>query len=158
MVNIRVARVQDVQGMQACNLQNLPENYMLQYYLYVVASYPQLSYVAEDEGKIVGYLMARMEDELSEGEEPYGHVVSISVLRTYRRLGIAKKMMLQSQEAMARLYSGSFMSLHVRKSNRAAITLYKDTLNFGVFKIEKAYYGDGEDAYVMRLPLKELAR
>lgn len=38
------------------------------------------------------------EDDLSEGEEPHGHVTSISVVRGSRRLGIAKKLMLQSRE------------------------------------------------------------
>ena len=38
------------------------------------------------------------DDDLGEGEEPKGHVVSISVLRTYRRLGLAKKLMMLSRE------------------------------------------------------------
>lgn len=34
--------------MQACNLQNLPENYTMKYYLYHALTWPALSYVAED--------------------------------------------------------------------------------------------------------------
>lgn len=37
------------------------------------------------------------DEETKEGEPPHGHVTSISVLRSYRRLGIAKKLMLQSR-------------------------------------------------------------
>ncbi|EIW58487.1 acyl-CoA N-acyltransferase [Trametes versicolor FP-101664 SS1] len=155
MVTIRVARAEDLQGMQACNLQNLPENYTMRYYLFYMLSNPQVSYVAEDEGKIVGYILGRMEDDVPEGEEPHGHVVSISVLRSYRRLGLAKKLMLQSQEAMAVVYRAAYVTLHVRKSNRAALGLYKDTLGFTVQDIEKKYYADGEDAYVMRRLLKQ---
>ena len=33
MVNIRRARVEDLLAMQQCNLQCLPENYQLKYYL-----------------------------------------------------------------------------------------------------------------------------
>ncbi|KAL5487592.1 ARD1_3 [Sanghuangporus weigelae] len=154
-MNIRVATVEDFMGMQTCNLQNLPENYTMKYFLYHALSWPSLSYVAEDDdGRIVGYILAKMEDDLQDGEDPHGHVTSISVLRGYRRLGIAKKLMLQSQDAMATIYKASYVSLHVRKSNRAAIGLYRDTLSFEEMGVEKGYYADGEDAYSMRLRLK----
>ncbi|KAH9853664.1 acyl-CoA N-acyltransferase [Lenzites betulinus] len=157
-MNIRLVRVDDLLGMQACNLQNLPENYTLKYYMYHALTWPQLSYVAEEDGKIVGYILAKMEEDLPDDDEAHGHVTSISVLRSYRRLGLAKRLMLQSQEAMATVYKASYVSLHVRKSNRAALGLYRDTLGFTVRDIEKAYYADGEDAYAMRLSLKDLAR
>jgi len=154
-MNVRVARVEDLMGMQACNLQNLPENYTMKYYLYHALTWPGLSYVAEDhKGRIVGYILAKMEEDLQSGEEAHGHVTSISVIRGYRRLGLAKKLMLQSQDAMAAIYKASYVSLHVRKSNRAAIGLYRDTLGFTVHGVEKGYYADGEDAYAMRLHLK----
>jgi len=155
MVNIRRARAEDMAGMQACNLQNLPENYFMKFYMYHAIAWPQLSFVAEDEkGRIVGYILAKMEDEIAEGEEPHGHVNSISVLRSYRRLGLAKKLMLLSQQAMVDVYDASFVALHVRKTNNAALGLYRDTLGFSVDKVEKAYYADGEDAYAMKLSLK----
>ena len=43
------------------------------------------------------------------------------------------------EEAMATVYRASYVSLHVRKSNRAALALYKDTLGFTVKEIEKKY-------------------
>jgi hypothetical protein len=47
----------DLMNMQHCNLLCLPENYQMKYYFYHGLSWPQLSYVAEDEkGKIVGYI------------------------------------------------------------------------------------------------------
>ncbi|KAK2466114.1 hypothetical protein APHAL10511_001756 [Amanita phalloides] len=154
-MNIRPMRVDDVTGMQACNLQNLPENYTMKYYLYHAMTWPSLSYVAEDHsGRIVGYILAKMEEDVNEGEQPHGHVTSISVLRSYRRLGLAKKLMIQSQEAMATVYHAAYVSLHVRKSNRAALNLYKESLGFGVKGVEKKYYADGEDAYSMHLSLK----
>ncbi|KAF8663457.1 hypothetical protein AX16_001027 [Volvariella volvacea WC 439] len=155
-MNIRPIRVDDLMGMQACNLQNLPENYTMRYYLYHAITWPALSYVAEDhQGRIVGYILAKMEEDTANDEEPHGHVTSISVLRSYRRLGLAKKLMEQSQDAMATIYRASYVSLHVRKSNRAALSLYRDTLGFTVKEIEKKYYADGEDAYAMRLSLKK---
>ncbi len=48
-------------NMQHCNLLCLPENYQMKYYLYHALSWPQLSYVAEDEkGRVVGYVLAKM--------------------------------------------------------------------------------------------------
>jgi len=152
-MNIRVAKPSDLTGMQACNLQNLPENYQMRYYLFHALTWPQLSYVAEDhKGRIVGYILAKMEEEPT--DTPHGHVTSISVLRSYRRLGLARKLMIQSQVAMMTVYKAQYVSLHVRKSNRAALGLYKDALGFQVDSIEKKYYADGEDAYAMRLNLK----
>ncbi|RDB22548.1 N-terminal acetyltransferase A complex catalytic subunit ard1 [Hypsizygus marmoreus] len=156
MVNVRPVKVDDLMGMQACNLQNLPENYTMKYYLYHAMTWPSLSYVAEDnKGRIVGYILAKMEEETQEEEEPHGHVTSISVLRSYRRLGLAKKLMVQSQQAMQQIYGASYVSLHVRKSNRAALGLYRDTLGFTLKDIEKNYYADGEDAYAMQLSLNQ---
>ena len=40
---------------------------------------------------------------------------------------------------MKTVYGASMVSLHVRKTNRAALALYKDTLGFEVVKIEKGY-------------------
>lgn len=42
---------------------------------------------------------------------------------------------------MAVVYRAAYVTLHVRKSNRAALGLYKDTLGFTVQDIEKKYCG-----------------
>ncbi|KAF9105944.1 N-alpha-acetyltransferase 10 [Mortierella sp. GBA35] len=140
--------------MQNCNLHNLPENYQMKYYFYHSLTWPQLSYVAEDEkGRIIGYVLAKLEEDPA--AEPHGHITSLSVMRTYRRLGVAEKLMTQSQNAMRDVFNCKFVSLHVRKSNRAALQLYRDTLKFTVQDIEKKYYADGEDAYACRKVLQE---
>jgi ribosomal protein S18 acetylase RimI-like enzyme len=119
--------------------------------MYHALSWPQLLYVAEsDDGKIVGYVMAKMEED-NETEPVHGHITSISVLRSHRKLGIATKLMRASQHAMQTIYEAEFCSLHVRVGNRAAIALYKDVLAFDIVKVEDKYYADGEDAYDMKL-------
>lgn len=40
---------------------------------------------------------------------------------------------------MATVFRASYVSLHVRKSNRAALSLYRDTLGFTAKDIEKKY-------------------
>ncbi|CAG8698337.1 1193_t:CDS:2, partial [Scutellospora calospora] len=120
----------DLLAMQNCNIMNLPENYQMKYYFYHLLSWPQLSFVAEDhKGRIVGYVLAKMEEDREE-EPPHGHITSLSVMRTYRRLGIAEKLMTQAQKNMVEVFNAQYVSLHVRKSNRAALHLYKDTLKF----------------------------
>ena len=43
------------------------------------------------------------------------------------------------EQAMANVYRASYVMLHVRKTNRAAIGLYRDTLGFRVHETEKGY-------------------
>lgn len=63
--------------------------------------------------------------------------------------------MRRSQKEMADVFDSEYVSLHVRKSNRAAFHLYSVTLNYEVNDIEKGYYADGEDAYDMRCYFKK---
>jgi ribosomal protein S18 acetylase RimI-like enzyme len=111
-------------SVQTCNITNLPENYFLKYYLYHALTWPQLSFVAvvrpkggyahsnnkkksaggyglggpgEDEyPKVVGYVLAKMEEEPTDGVA-HGHITSLSVMRTHRRLGIAERLMRMSR-------------------------------------------------------------
>lgn len=57
------------------------------------------------------------------------------------------------ERAMAEVFNASYVSLHVRQSNIAALRLYRDTLGFEVEKVESKYYADGEDAYAMKMDL-----
>ncbi|KAF7585294.1 N-terminal acetyltransferase A complex catalytic subunit ard1 [Aspergillus hancockii] len=162
-------------SIQTCNITNLPENYFLKYYLYHALTWPQLSFVAvvrpkngytkhtdadgrgaptlsEQYPKVVGYVLAKMEEEPTDGMA-HGHITSLSVMRTHRRLGIAERLMRMSQRAMAESHRAHYVSLHVRVSNTAALRLYRDTLGFQVETVESKYYADGEDAYAMRMDL-----
>ncbi|MCJ1422728.1 N-terminal acetyltransferase A complex catalytic subunit ard1 [Sticta canariensis] len=161
-MDIRVLSAADIPHVQSTNITNLPENYFLKYYLYHALSWPQLSYVAVDTSrpkrtpydppKIVGYVLAKMEEEPTNNIQ-HGHITSLSVMRTHRRLGLADKLMRQSQRAMVETFGAQYVSLHVRVSNIAAKRLYQDTLGFTVEKTESKYYADGEDAYSMKMDL-----
>ena len=119
----------DLMNMQHCNLLCLPENYQMKYYMYHGLSWPQLSFVAEDNrGQIVGYVLAKMEEETE--DDPHGHITSLAVKRSHRRLGLAQKLMDQTARAMVETFNAKYVSLHVRKSNRAALNLYKTALKF----------------------------
>ena len=58
-------------------------------------------------------------------EEPHGHITSLAVQRSHRRLGIANFLMDQTARMMVELYSARYVSLHVRVTNRAALNLYR---------------------------------
>lgn len=112
------------------------------------------SYIRKGE-KIVGYVLGKMEDDPeAEDKTPHGHITSLAVMRTYRRMGLAEKLMRQSLYAMCEVFKAKYVSLHVRKSNRAALHLYRDSLEFEMTNTENSYYQDGEDAYAMRKDLK----
>lgn len=105
--------------------------------------------MAEDhDGRVVGYVLAKMEED--ESKPPHGHITSLAVLRTHRKRGIATALMRRAQVEMEHVFGAKFVSLHVRKSNRAAFHLYNETLKYEINDIERGYYADGEDAYDMR--------
>ena len=136
----------------------------MKYYFYHLLSWPQLLWVAEDyDGTIVGYCLAKLEESSEEqqqqrqgpngttsGTPRHGHITSLSVLRTHRKRGIATALMRRSQQEMETVFDAEYVSLHVRKSNKAAYHLYSQTLAYDIFDVEKGYYADGEDAYDMR--------
>jgi ribosomal protein S18 acetylase RimI-like enzyme len=71
-------------------------------------------------------------------EDPHGHITSLAVQRSYRRLGLAKKLMDQSNYAMVNNFGAFYCSLHVRRSNRCvAIYIYRER------EREIAAYGPG---------------
>jgi len=153
MVCIRQATENDLLAMQRCNLMCLPENYQLKYYFYHILSWPQLLYLAEDyNGKIVGYVLAKMEEDSA---ELHGHITSLSVLRSHRKLGIASRLMEAAHSAMRDVFGAIYVSLHVRVTNKAAFHLYTETLGYKIRDTEAKYYADGEDAYDMKKVLKE---
>ncbi|KAM5195941.1 N-alpha-acetyltransferase 10 [Hipposideros larvatus] len=110
---------------------------------------------------------------------PHGHITSLAVKRSHRRLGLAQKLMDQASRAMIENFNAKYVSLHVRKrwklglreggqwggdailvwvlDNRAALHLYSNTLNFQISEVEPKYYADGEDAYAMKRDLTQMA-
>lgn len=82
--------------------------------------------------------------------EMMGHVTSLAVLPTYRRRGLAAKLMKQLHYHMDVGHSADGVGLHVRVSNVAARRLYCEGMGYGVVDVIRGYYQDGEDAFFMR--------
>ena len=75
------------------------------------------------------------------------HVLKVATLPTFRRTGLAKRLMALAEEHAAEM-DGESLTLEVRVSNTEAIALY-EALDYERVGIRQAYYQDGEDAVVM---------
>ena len=76
-----------------------------------------------------------------------GHLVSIAVLKNYRRLEIASTLLSHSMKKIKKYKIDEFV-LEVRVSNFEATNLYK-RFKFITHSIKEKYYRDGENAYYM---------
>ncbi|MCL2477131.1 N-acetyltransferase [Candidatus Bathycorpusculum sp.] len=141
----------DLQSVIQINRVCLPENYTDFFFVDLHQRFPETFIVAEQDEKIIGYIMCRIEVGLSNfgfgGLVRKGHVVSIAVLPQYRRRGVAQAVIKKSLEGME-YYKSKQGFLEVRVTNEAAISLYKN-LGFEITRTINGYYSDGEDAYVM---------
>lgn len=155
---IRNARMDDIDEIMRINRLTLPENYPYYFFVEHLKEYGLAFFVAvTNEGKIVGYIMPRIEWGFSNLKQlptlvRKGHVVSIAVLEEYRRKGIGTALLESSMRSMKNEYNADEVYLEVRVSNYAAIRLY-EKLGFKKVKVLKSYYADGEDAYLMARPL-----
>jgi len=97
--------------------------------------------VAVDGGKVVGYTVGTVS-----GTE--GHIISVAVDPRNRRRGIGTRLL---SSVTRRLVERGVEEIHleVRKGNRAAISFY-ERMGFRIFSEITHYYGDGEDAWVLR--------
>ena len=141
----------DLQNVMQINRVCLPENYSDFFFMDLHQRFPETFIVAEEDGKIAGYIMCRIEVGLSNfgfgGLMRKGHVVSIAVLPQYRRKGIAQALISGALDGM-QFYKAKQCFLEVRVTNDAATSLYKK-LGFEITRTINGYYSDGEDAYVM---------
>jgi len=111
------------------------------FYMRSLLNNADIYYVAEYEGKIVGYIIARKENN------KLGHIISIAVHPDYRRIGLGTVLMKKAEDSLRNL--GCYrVYLEVRVSNKPAIQLYKK-LGYIIVRTIPSYYSDGEDAFLM---------
>ena len=141
----------DLESVMQINRGCLPENYLDFFFIDLHQRFPETFLVAEEDGKIVGYIMCRIEVGLGSfslgGLIRKGHVVSIATLPQGRRKGVAQALMTAAMDGM-RHYKAKLCYLEVRVTNAAGVGLYKK-LVFEVSRTIHGYYSDSEDAYVM---------
>jgi ribosomal-protein-alanine N-acetyltransferase len=110
---------------------------------------PLSHYIAavDNEGRLLGY--AGLQAVLDEG-----YIANIAVFPEWRRQGLADALINELMK-FGKAQELSFLTLEVRMSNLAAISLYRKH-GFSVEGRRKRYYQDPEeDAYIMTLFLKK---
>lgn len=136
------------------NLVSLPENYSSFFFSDVYAHFPETFIVADVDGKVVGYIMCRIESGFSNFHlTKRGHVISLAVLPEYRNKGVGYAILTEAMKAMEVSYGAKECFLEVRVSNMAAINLYKKA-DLKIEKTLRNYYADGENAYIMSKKLE----
>ncbi|MFH0896541.1 MAG: N-acetyltransferase [Candidatus Bathyarchaeota archaeon] len=128
----------------------LPENYDTSFFLDISNHFPRIFLVAMVDGKLVGYIMCRVEVGLSGIKFKIarkGHVISLAVLPEHRRRGIAHALLSKVISNIAE-YNVDEFYLEVRIGNKPAIDLYQ-SFGFTSIRTIRGYYRDGEDACVM---------
>jgi len=150
---LRRCELSDIIPVIEINLRTLPEHYSDYFYESLLEELPEAFIVAEISGKIVGYIMCKIEHGFSNfkklGFVKKGHVVSIAVIDEHRRKGFGSVLVDEAVKGVKTIH-GSELYLEVRCSNNDAVKLY-EKLGFSIIQRLKAYYRDGEDAYVMAI-------
>ncbi|MGC8983473.1 MAG: GNAT family N-acetyltransferase [Desulfurococcaceae archaeon] len=149
---IRNAAPEDIDGVIRVNEVSLPEHYPRSFYMNLLEDWGKAFYVAvSPQGEVVGYVMTRVEIKPGFFKKLLvrsGHIVSIAVLEGHRKKGLGYALMAHAMKSAHEDYKCGETYLEVRVSNKPAISLY-EKLGYKIVKVERSYYLDGEDAYVM---------
>ncbi|KAK9827471.1 hypothetical protein WJX74_004436 [Apatococcus lobatus] len=147
MTSIRRFTCSDLFTFNAVNLDYFTETYNLPFYLQYLAKWPEYCLLASGPGpESMGYIFGKAEGE---GEGWHGHVTAVTVAPQFRRQRLADKLMGILEDLTEKMHNGYFVDLFVRKSNNAAINMYK-RLGYIVYRTVLGYYSGDEDAYDMR--------
>jgi len=152
---VRLAEPADIPAIMQINQDTLPENYPEHFFREIHDRCSKAFFVVEGEGKLLGYIMCRMEGGVSNFGLRWirrGHIVSVAILPAYRRQGLATKLIEESTKALAAEYNAKEVILEVRITNQPAIKLY-EKLGFRRIRILNAYYSNGENAQLMAIKM-----
>ena len=150
---IRRCTFKDLENVKELNEKELPEDYPFFFYKSILDNFPESFLVAckkHEPNYILGYIMWRIERIPSKDSLRLinkGHLVSIAVLESYRRMGIASALLSKSMPEILKQNITEYV-LEVRISNHQAVSLYQN-FNFKTEGVKKKYYKDGENAYYM---------
>jgi len=104
-----------------------------------------ISFVAELEGRIAGFIMANIK------KKSRAHIITLDILPDFRRRGLASRLLKLLEKELINKGVNS-ISLEVNVDNKTAINLYE---KWGYTKIKRLrnYYMNRRDAYFMEKEL-----
>ncbi len=150
---IRRIDTSDLISIMEINMKTLPEHYSDYFYESLLAELPEAFLIAEKGSTNIGYIMSKSEFGFSNfkklGFVKKAHLVSVAVLEQFRNNGIGSALVEESIKAVQDKQCDEFY-LEVRCSNNKAVKLY-ERLGFIIKQRHRAYYRDGEDAYMMAI-------
>lgn len=153
---VRRCEPEDLHYVIEINMSTLPEHYSDYFFETILKELPEAFLVGELDGRIVGYIMCKIEFGFSNfrklGFVKKGHVVSVAVVAEHRGKGIGKALMQEAMGGMT-MKKCDEVYLEVRVSNHSAVKLYEN-LGFIIKSTIRGYYRDGEDAYLMAYEVK----
>jgi ribosomal-protein-alanine N-acetyltransferase len=143
-LSLRRARFEDIPSIEIIERESFPDPWKKETFLEALAYYPSTCFVAEDDGRIAGFIAAGIENT---GVELYGHIMNLAVSPEYRHRGIGS-MLVQQVEQACMLEGTTAVSLEVRETNVGARAFYHRIGYRQVLRIAE-YYADGDTAAVM---------
>ncbi len=96
-----------------------------------------------EENSLAGYVVA---DAIPNHTRPLGHVKDIAVHPSTQGQGVGRSLLARALDVLSEQGVRS-AKLEVRRSNEAALGLYRD-FGFEVLRTLPRYYADGEDAFI----------
>jgi ribosomal-protein-alanine N-acetyltransferase len=149
--SLRRCTAADIPAVILVNERTLPEHYSDVFYYDVLDGFPEGFFVAELEGKVVGYIMNRVEFGFSNirgfSLTKKAHVVSVAVFQEHQRKGLGWALMEEGHNAMV-AKGCKEVFLEVRVGNTPAVELYRK-MGYSTAQRLYSYYRDGEDAFLM---------
>ena len=121
------------------------EAFSKQQIVYLLTSSNSITLVARVDNEIVGFAIGSIDVNR---EAPNGHVLTIEALPSYRRRGIAKRL-LKELETFFKEKGAVESRLEVREDNVAAVNLYLKLGYIPVAKLER-YYRDAHGLYLKK--------
>lgn len=121
------------------------EAFTKQQVAHLITDYNSVSLVAKLNGEIVAFIIGMI---YLERNALTGHILTIDVLPSHRRKGIAQKL-LQKIEKIFKEKGVKSCRLEVREDNAAALRLYQKLGYRKVAKLE-SYYGNAHGIYLRK--------
>ena len=113
---------------------------------YLLTDYNSIALVAKADNEIAGFIIVQVENE---NGTLYGHIITINVAPSYRRMRMARRMLQETEEILKEKGIGE-CRLEVREDNLAALKLYLTSGYEKIGKLEK-YYGNKHGLFLKKI-------